>query len=989
MKTTIYPIFFLLILACGKNNGGVSNEPAPTKQIQDSGRALYRPFFKYEHAYLSLDKRGAKASFEDEKYTAVIVARDEKETKLNYKTFEKGLRSVKIEGLQVVLGGENSHPGYDLIRKATDIKELKISAHTLIIQDEIHVAQAKVVLEAQKLVFEGKGKIVTTPVEKTELPAIKTDGVDGLNAGPIFVSAKEISIHHAFPVLVANGGEGQPAGPGLDGGRGHDAKIVARNNIHFFQKTATISGGRRRGDRYKTETKKGRRAGNGQNAQAGGRPGRGGEGGMISVNGPDANSIMTSNTGGIHGKPDIFRKGGAPGRPATTCARINGKTKDCVTATKGADAAPHVLNGSKGWNGAVIRRPVGSYYSDHVAFHLGQHAKDMYLARHVKEAERAFNYLRDYAAKIGEESPVLSAALEDADTHLQKIGMRLDFFGNSQTWTPKISFPVAEKLFKTEGSRNLKLYFLSAYFKEQAEEASLDYGKLKDLQDELLLNIEAKRENVTKHVNDSVKLAASLEELETARDEFEFELKLLEAKIQRMAKQNLRIPFLEKAAGFISAASKAIPVGQPTFGAAGLGLDFLTETLKEKRNVRAILGHIPSLADSFKGFDWRKANEELNEKLNRLDPREFGKLGSNKEKLEYLEEVGAFASPLAKAVSDQTRQWKEREVSKSALQEEMNKIRSSHKVYQKVMNKLDKLLAKKEEFLILAKALNSSIRSELNDISQNYTALAYIYDDIHQLQGQFKAEFQKAMVRLEARAKDRINYYAYVLSKAFQYQYLTGHISEINLDNFYKRAKGLLVQDGVKLSDMLGLLNELFLDEQSKLVKKTTLFSAARHSLEKTIQLSKAQMEAINRGEDIYLDFTSLEFFGDNKENIRLLGVELAENSLLYQRSRSYEVVFEHVGESIVYKNGSAYFFSHNDSTGAFKWISSVQGGFIHHSGPSVSNGEDLRSSLDLPSDTQVFALPGGRSFIKMSASGKEPKLKEAFVRIEYSFEHN
>src|SRR5690606_26480092 len=135
-----------------------------------------------------------------------------------------------------------------------------------------------------------------------------------------------------------------------------------------------------------------------------------------------------------------------------------------------------------------------------------------------------------------------------------------------------------------------------------------------------------------------------------AEDEFNFELKRIEERIRKEAKNSLRTPFLNKAFKVISVASKSIPIGQPTFAAIGVASDLLDKATTKGANLGSILKELPDAVDAFEGFDWKKATSELDAKLNELDPSVFAHAKDNKERLAYLKRLSNFSSPIYKAV---------------------------------------------------------------------------------------------------------------------------------------------------------------------------------------------------------------------------------------------------------------------------------------------------------------------------------------------------
>lgn len=987
MKTIYLLIFALLAaLGCGKGGGGTAPLSGDGNWVLKPGDSK-SPRFKYRHTFLSLNKKGQAPAMGDERYSSWTVYRDPGRKKLNHARFGKGVRVVDIQAAKLVLGGEGSHSVYELIRKTNDVANLKIKAHTLVVQDVVHVAQAKVEISANKVIFKGGGKIITSPWSKSELPPAGHDGEAGLKAGDIFVNAAEMEVRASSPVLVARGGKGQAAGPGKHGARGVNAKVVAGGHYYYYYRSKCERyGGLEGGTRCQTDERKGWPSKNGQNAIRGGKPGAGGKGGRVFlssstiVDGGDLETLADV-TGGLHGKPDILRRGGAPGRPARTCKNVQGKEKECRVAKKGSDARPFVISGERGPRGSAAKT-LDQGADAEAFFFYHEYAKDLYLAGHRQKARRAFEKIAGETQKNSERSPRAAALAQASRAWLQKLDMRLDYFGHRKGWAPKLSFPAAARLFEREGRRNLKVYFLSRELSGALADLGRKKSAMRELKDELYWEIENARQNVTAAVRNSVNLSKSLGDLESAEEEFQLELARLEKLIREKAKRNLKIPFWRKSLELISAASKSVPVGQPSFGAAGAGLDMALKLFDGRYTSRSFFKEVPSVARKFKNFNWEAAVEELGEKLRKLDPKVLQNLSSNEAKLDYLKEVGAFAKPLAKAIKEQTALWKKREVSRDSLEREMDKIKKSHPVYRKVVEKLEALLAKKTEFRMLAEAFHGSLMDSMEKIRSNALAYAYAHDDLADLAGKFKADFKTSLKALENSSKRRLRGYAYTLARAYEYRYLEPFPGEPDLEAFYIKAARLLRQNAPR-EDIYAKLEELFGAEVSSLVEMIARQSRKRDVMAKKIDLNQAQLASLNRGESVFLNFSEPKFFGGLKENIRLLSVRLDESSVW---SGEGEALFEHLGSGPVYKGEKAYFFTRSQED-VQKWISRAADAQLRHSSPSAEQGDALRALLGMEAQIEVFAKPQGRSFVKLSLS-PGLKLKTASALLMYSFEH-
>lgn len=980
MKIT-YLLFLALLCSCGKGN---SNNKGQTSDQSSSyageEKVNSRASFRFDHVFKSFENKQAAYKPSDERYTSLVVRRDPKITELNHQNFEKGLRTVSLVGIDIELGGPNSHAAYDLISKAFDIKELNIEARSLVIKAPIHVAQANVNIKAKTVRFEGEGRIITTPAAREDQARVKQDGVSGLVPGRIEIQADKVLGVLDSASLIAMGGAGQAAGPGVDGARGTNAKIVKGSNYYYYKwRTLHSYGGREGGRDWIVHKKEGRRSTSGKNAQVGGMPGAGGKGGEIIIHSSKVEGVIAEVSGGAHGALDKVRVGGDPGSPATTCRLEYGKRKGCATAVKGKNAAPKKLSTEKGEDGSYKVENVAAPLSDQVAFQMIEHGKDLYLSRHIGQAKEIFEFVEAQFAGKELSSPQGMNALNGARANLTSIDMRLDYFGKEKTWAPSLSFTAASQAFRKEGAKALRLYMLTEELLKEGAKLEERRSALVELREELLEANTRASQRITSAVLEDANLRKSIADLTVAEEEFRWELKRVEAQIKRMARNNLRVPGWKKTLGVVSALSKTIPVGQPTFGAVGMGIDIVTKGLEGKYGAGDLINDVPSIARSFEGFDWKKSTGELDAKLKELDPRDFMSLPDNKAKLEYLKKVANFANPMAQEIKGQLATWKERETSRSALDAEIQKIKRGHKVYKRLVAKLEKVLSKKSEFYKLARALNQSALKELENIENNFLTIAYAFDDIELFSTQ---ELMLAVSSLNNQAQRRMKRYSYTMVKAYEYQYLHSFPLGGDLKGFFSKASKLIGQSG-NISEKMEKLEVLFEGEVSGLTQSVILSPRKRDELTKLIKLNPEEVQALNDGEAIFLDFTDLSFFGEDKENVRLHSVELDERSLY--NGGAFEMSFKHIGQGMVQYSGEFYFFSHARPE---VWLSSSQYGEVYHSSPSMEAGEAIATSLELDPAVQVFSRPSGRSFVKTELKGQNSELKEVYIRARYSFEH-
>lgn len=983
----------ILCVSCGKK--GSHSEPVleTLPQTSESFTVNYSASFDSTDNLKTLTNRMQMLDKSHSKYINVDIKRDKEQKELNYTTFDKGLRNVNIVGLHVVLGGTHSDKLYDLIKKTTDVQSLEMDIEKLEINESVHIAGANVIIRAKEVIFGERGQINTTPISKKEKAQQFSNGVDGLSGGNITIIADKIS-HQGNLHLITNGGDGQDAGPGQNGARGHNAHIVKGANIyedvtlHTFENC--MSGGICN-TITSYETKTGRPSGNGRPAQAGGLPGNPGNAGIITLN--KKVDIKFSSLGGNAGSPDEKRTGGAPGNPATTCKRDHkGKVHSCITAIKGDDAeAPKTLNSIGLSQNLNIKSEIMA--SSALAKMQFKYAKDLYRFNHVDQAQKVFLEIVQHLDLLPEKDLTSFEVKTGLRAMLNQISLHKDYFGKTQAWTPNLSFEVNYKTFEQEIKRNLKLLYFTEWLQSNLLTLEDKSFAIKEIQSSLFQDIDNSRTSITKLVNRTAEISEIVEELKVAQNEFDYELKLVEKEILAMAQNNLKVPFHKKALAIFSAASKAIPVGQPTFGLIGTGIDFIDRFNQKDANYWEIIKSIPSTAKAFKDFDWKKSNQELNAALDELDPRTLANFKTNKERLQYFERLGDFSGPLFTAVSNQLSEFKKQEVSKSKLDAEIDKIKESHPLYNRLVVALSKLHVKKEQYQKALSEFNNQIEAALVAIQENFLSIAYLYDDLEQLNSIASGEFINQAKDIKEHAIDRLNYYHYLFAKSYEYRFLRTYTRSLSYDSLFSEMSKLIALNAYAIENVVDALQGFYMNDLSSIIADIvteSINSSKNFDLHQEYHFNKSEIDALNRGEKIFVDLT--QFFDEDKEDIRLQSVTLMEGFTISGAKSDVELVIQHSGTSIIGLKGQKYIFEHSSvNSSNLTWISykGIYSGHISYSETSESDKNLFREIFNLSDQTNIFVRPGGLTFISVHLKKKKEAVLDNLhldVRYQASF---
>lgn len=186
------------------------------------------------------------------------------------------------------------------------------------------------------------------------------------------------------------------------------------------------------------------------------------------------------------------------------------------------------------------------------------------------------------------------------------------------------------------------------------------------------------------------------------------------------------------------------------------------------------------------------ATEELNTALKGIDPSDFSELKSNEQKIQYFKKIGDFSSPIYSAINKQMKAFRSQEVSRSKLEDEINKIKRKHGAYNKLIQSLDKLHAKKEQYRILISNFYHSIEAALVGIDNNYISIASSYDELHNMNGVVTSEFKHELEEIRESALDRLHFYHYLFSKSYEYRYLKYYHKSFNFEILFEKMTGYI-----------------------------------------------------------------------------------------------------------------------------------------------------------------------------------------------------
>jgi len=770
------------------------------------------------------------------------------------------------------------------------------------------------------------------------------------------------------------------------------------------------------------EEKKGTPSGNGGDARVGGSPGSGGLAGDIFVTNQEL--LKTGlQIDGNHGREDILRVGGEPGSPIKSCKkykvtgeRSGTEIKGCVTAVKGRDmVAKKAIATEK-----VVKTPVlfiENWFSEYNVLPMIRFVEEQYLNGHTFLAYNELQKIKQLLNKS--EDKIISK--KNLDLKLlrfeKQILSRLDYFGHEMTWTPNASLAISYKLFEKEVYSSLKGMFYGTLLLQDYESVESQRLGIINTQKNLFEEIQNSAKELNSKIQQVSKIGHMVDELQVSESEFKEHLKALDDEIKSQAKRNL-IPkdsFLNNAVGYFAAASKVVPVGQPTFGLIGAGVEMVHEMSKSDDPIQSIIENGPSLVENFKKINFKKANSELQNKLDELSFEKFTEIEhpirheTQEQKIErikrevikkkkFIDEMIGFYSPVVNAIKDENSKQGV-QVSKTALDKEIEKLRKSNKLYQKVISSLKKLMKKQAEVRSELAYINLFITTNLNKINTNYLLISDLSSELLEANSKISHNLKVRIQNYMNDSKERLLFYHYRLGKSFEYRTLKSYGRHLDLFNVFEEMMSLLKNNQKELgSNDLEKLMIIYTDEISYIVS-SFIDHIDQANIEKTgfrknISLNANEVKALNNGDKIFIDLTSINAFGENKENVRLENIQINGKVEIDSNDSELEIIVSHGRESYINKNGLDYLFTHgNESQNEHFWMASINSstGDIQQAEIDRDNLETLQAILgDAEGLSRLSSRPSGRGYytIELKKHGSiDSKLKILDLSLEYKFE--
>lgn len=839
---------------------------------------------------------------------------------------------LEIIGNEIVIESHHAQGLYELLNQQSSYDEIKITAHKITVNSALRLPKTKISLQATELIFGRDGVFDTTPEQKPGA-APTQNGEKGDDAREIevivqnFVPASATSIH-----FIANGGQGQAAGPAINGRPGRSVlplrnttDIVTNCYVRVDPAPGT-PGGRMLSvspaDKSRCPLNL---PTNGEDAKMGGLPGAGGNGAIVRSNiSTLSQHILT--LPGQAGQSAEKGLGGAAGSPNPAYViLLNGHRSAPYHFKNGKDAEALKVDVSllQGHPGRFIfsedktdRKFNGQYASTRLDF-----ATDLYRSGHVQQAQSVFNEITQNTDKA--DSAQAQIASLSAHGHLHSIRQGLDFYGHTPSYVPTLSLEATGLLFRTEVRRSLEFIALARWMKKHAHEAQKLHLVLQEQSRLLFEEIEQKR---VEH-NNAVKKVPALHDLKNQvraqHDLVNQKLSRLQTQLEDQVRRNHSAPFMIQALQSAAAIASVMPAAMPAAAQIGLSLNAITRLRAQDGSFRAQA--LPQVYQALNGsFEWEKSAKNWNEFYAPYRLSHLKQMNSSERK-ELLKQLSKQAGPLVMEMKNQAERWFAPKVDANEFQQELARLKQLSPEFQSLTKEIEKLVELRASF-------EAQISNLMNTIAQTQTVVAQLTEEIGLLNSKdlkTNNKINPELIKLiEARAQmaqENLYQYHALMVRAFEYRLLKQYPYQLDLNKIHRYIDELL-KDGDELvldQRYVSLVEGLYKAELSQIVEaiaRELLY--APQELEKTVQfnLTSKEMQALSQYGEIHLDLEARGVFLEDESQLRLADITISR--IETKSAAIADFVFEHRGEGHLSNGVKNFYFDYqgNNQSKLFRW---------------------------------------------------------------------
>jgi hypothetical protein len=433
------------------------------------------------------------------------------------------------------------------------------------------------------------------------------------------------------------------------------------------------------------------------------------------------------------------------------------------------------------------------------------YAKDIYYHGFMNQAGEI---LREYEGFLGqliriEGLPPLphaelaalqfSEQLNDITSVRDRIDDRLDYYGNPAGWVPLLSFEANFRLTEKAIGRTMRTLYLSHWLTSASNTIGNRTAAMSAARNALSDDTDALKEEFPSVQDETRLLDEKSEEIDEMTIVVGEELKEIERRLLQKAEEIVeernKVPMWKTVLRTAAKILEVVPFYQPALGAAG-GLLEIGSRIDEQDPLDTIL-QTANLALEYKAASYNKQATDIDKELNPPLPKSDKEIERD-ELLAKANTINTAASGLSQAGNSLKEYLASREAPADEVEAELEKIRATDPQFNGVVARLRNLMDEKERYSRRIAALENRLREIPGIILKNRIAMISIGDAIDANNTVLDPQALSVVKEAEARGKDRLRRYFYLLAKSFEYRLLKPY-----------REEGVQVYDPVKVFEKI------------------------------------------------------------------------------------------------------------------------------------------------------------------------------------------
>lgn len=725
-------------------------------------------------------------------------------------------------------------------RNAT--KSVAIYCDRLEVHGELCIPEAEVTVHAREIVWADRAAAINVSplpwaVDKAADAQGATpgrDGAHGRNAGTLRVFAAQVSpVNDGISRLLAQGGNGQHPGLGLDGENGEsrqswkefcntyvDSGISKSHAKTTFPISAVCIEAKWKWSFKTIDT---RTHGvnsfptNGKNAVAGGKPGNAGDGGALVTNLPDLAASLRNQAGNSGTKPRNY-SGGEGGSPRHSAKyrvfmwhNLTGTDKADVETTllaechtsdglpaespgpdkaRGTSPAPQVMAARNAW-----LHPLGAQCAL-------TYMRDLFLADARDELLALVSaYEQAAAATPGNEHwkgtqgvAMLTSVRAELGAMLQKLHGLLDAYGNPAGYTPFLSLQGTAQLYNEETERSLRCLLLTRWMCARDREVRDSAKALAEAV--TMLNADtshaatriAGAESRLHDAEERIRVVRT--ELTSLGNELEALRNTLLSQAQDTEDRKAKIKF---AIHMASALCQVIPVGQPALGAVG-SLASVASGLVDGAGGKAVPD---TLSEMGKVLDKASAASKEARKVREAAEKEAKDLTADQKAARAKADTwGQVGAGLGTALGEVAKGIQALQVPQSAVEAELQRLEAASTEWARLTKRIREVNERKTGLLTTIVDALQEVGDCYARISGNGAAVVTLGQDMGKAHGKVDDASMSFIRQMDQRARLTLTRYVYLMVKAYQTTVLEPIELEWKCSDLTDRILNLIGPDG-------------------------------------------------------------------------------------------------------------------------------------------------------------------------------------------------